>query len=474
MVKNRSRLIKHTIYEKALCNSLNLLLKKFSSSVMIFLLIFLIVNVNNISYADLEYANLQYADLEDNEQVDLNEIQTELQNETKNIIQSETQGDSQNGTQENSQNVAIETSSNSIEIPKQNARIGLIFDRNSKTILYEKNGLKQVPMASTTKIMTAIVVLENANLKDVVTIEKKAAGTGGSRLGLKLNDKITVHDLLYGLLLESGNDAAVALSIHIGGSVEGFSDLMNAKAKELGLLNSHFTSPHGLDQEGHYTTAYELACMADYALNIPKFKEIVSTKYYTVTINGSSKQISNTNELLGNLDGVYGVKTGFTNGAGRCLVTACKRGNLDIITVVLGSDTKKIRTSDSIKLIEYAYKNYEVINLEEKVKEQFEKWKQLNEKRIYINKGKSNYVSIYMSELKCKQIALRKDKIDNIKIEINSLYYLEAPVKAGQVIGNVKVMNGDETIEVLDITVQKDIAKKEVIDYFIDFLSLVP
>ena len=193
MVKNESRLTKYIIYKEPSSDNLKLL-KQFVSGVMIFLLIFLIVNVNNISYADLEYgnlqyadlecANLQYADLEDNEQVDLNEIQTELQNETK----------------ENSQNTAIETSSNSIEIPKQNARIGLIFDRNSKTILYEKNGLKQVPMASTTKIMTAIVVLENANLKDVVTIEKKAAGTGGSRLGLKLNDKITVHDLLYGLL----------------------------------------------------------------------------------------------------------------------------------------------------------------------------------------------------------------------------------------------------------------------------------
>lgn len=144
-----------------------------------------------------------------------------------------------------------------------------------------------------------------------------------------------------GLMLESGNDAAIALAEHIGGGVEKFADLMNARAKELGLKNTHFVVPHGLDNEEHYTTALELAKITDYALKIEKFRNIVATKEYNVTINGYNKVISNTNELLGSLDGVYGVKTGFTNGAGRCLVTSCKRGELDIITIVLGADTKK-------------------------------------------------------------------------------------------------------------------------------------
>ena len=318
---------------------------------------------------------------------------------------------------------AIETVSKNIENLKLNSRIGLIFDRNSKRILYEKNGLKQVPMASTTKIMTAIVVLENSELNDVVTISKKAAGTGGSRLGLRTNDKITVHDLLYGLMLKSGNDAAVALAEHVGGGIEEFADMMNKKAKELGLINSHFITPHGLDKEKHYTTAYELACMADYALKIPKFKEIVSSKNYNITINARSNLIGNTNELLGNLNGVYGVKTGFTNEAGRCLVTACKREDLDIITVVLGADTKKYRTSDSIKLIEYAYKNYEVIDIEKKIKEQFENWKQLNCNRIYINKAKQEKIDLDIESLGYSKIAIKKTDIDNIKMEINSLYY---------------------------------------------------
>ncbi len=404
--------------------------------IIIFLFTIILILANTISYADIE----------DKEQIDYNEIQSEI----------------------------LQTSANTADEPKLNARIGLIFDRNSKTIMFEKNGGKQVPMASTTKIMTSIVVLENANLSDVVTIEKKAAGTGGSRLGLKLNDKITVHDLLYGLMLESGNDAAVALAIHVGGSIQGFSDLMNEKAKEMGLKNSHFVTPHGLDEEGHYTTAYELACMADYALQIPKFKEIVSTKNYNVTINGVSRAISNTNELLGNLDGVYGVKTGFTNGANRCLVTACKRGNLDIITVVLGADTKKIRTTDSIKLIEYAYKNYEVIDIQSVVEKQFESWKQLNENRIYVNKGKTSDVTLKINKLKYGKMAVKHDEKDSITLSINSLYYLEAPVEENYVIGSIKVQLAGKTIEELEILVENKIDKKEVLDYIIEFLKLAP
>jgi D-alanyl-D-alanine carboxypeptidase (penicillin-binding protein 5/6) len=405
-------------------------------SEMICLFVTLILSINNMCYANIN----------DNEIIDINETKKQ----------------------------AIETVSKNIENLKLNSRIGLIFDRNSKRILYEKNGLKQVPMASTTKIMTAIVVLENSELNDVVTISKKAAGTGGSRLGLRTNDKITVHDLLYGLMLKSGNDAAVALAEHVGGGIEEFADMMNKKAKELGLINSHFITPHGLDKEKHYTTAYELACMADYALKIPKFKEIVSSKNYNITINARSNLIGNTNELLGNLNGVYGVKTGFTNEAGRCLVTACKREDLDIITVVLGADTKKYRTSDSIKLIEYAYKNYEVIDIEKKIKEQFENWKQLNCNRIYINKAKQEKIDLDIESLGYSKIAIKKTDIDNIKMEINSLYYLEAPVEKGKIIGNAKIQINGETIANLNIKNKQVIEKKNIFDYFIDFLSLVP
>ena len=347
------------------------------------------------------------------------------------------------------------------------SKIALIYDRASGNILYEKNGNKQTPMASTTKIMTAIVVLENANLTDVVTIDLKAAGTGGSRLGLKKNDKITVNDLLYGLMLRSGNDAAVALANYVGGSIEGFAEMMNNKAKELGLVNSHFIVPHGLDNDGHYTTAYELAKMADYALKIDKFKEIVSTKSTTININGYPKAINNTNQLLGSIEGVYGVKTGFTNGAGRCLVSACERDDLDIITVIIGADTTNQRTADTIKLINYAYNNFEIVNIKEIIENKFYMWEEINRGRIYVNKGVEKEVELLLEELPYEKMAVKKE--ENIEIEVDSLFYLEAPVETNQIIGNVEVKRAGEVIEILDITAQKEIRKKEIKDYLIIF-----
>ena len=367
----------------------------------------------------------------------------------------------------------IQTTSNITDSPKLDSRIALVYDRASGRILFDKNGNKTTPMASTTKIMTAIVVVENSNLSDIVTIDSKSAGTGGSRLGLKKNDKITVNDLLYGLMLRSGNDAAVALAIHVGGSVEGFAELMNKKARELNLTSTHFMVPHGLDMDGHYTTAYELAKMADYALKNEKLKSIVSTKTCTININNNPKVISNTNELLGSVSGVYGVKTGFTNGAGRCLVTACKRDSLDIITVIIGADTKKIRTSDSMKLIEYSFKNYQIINIKQKVEEQFEKWKELNENRIIINKGKINKVELRLEDINFEKMAVKNTQLDNITIEINSLYYLEAPIEKNRVIGTVKVMLGRDTIGVLQIYNKNEIEKKDVKSYLMEFLRQI-
>ena len=368
----------------------------------------------------------------------------------------------------------IQTSNNNIdEIPKTSSRVALIFDRNSKKILYEKNGLKQVPMASTTKIMTAIVVLENAKLNDVVTIDKKAAAIGGSRLGLKVNDKISVKDLLYGLMLRSGNDAAVALANHVGGSVEGFAKLMNKKAKELNLNNTNFVTPHGLDNSKHYTTAYELAIMADYALKNETFEKIVGTKFTNIKINESTISINNTNELLGNLEGVYGVKTGFTNGAGRCLVSSCKRGDLDIITVVLGSDTKKIRTKDSINLIDYANKKYEVIDIKKIIEEKFKNWQLLNESRIYIDKGKKTKIKLKIENINYEKKAVLKEDIDKIDIEVNCLQELKAPIYENEKVGNVKVKLNGEIIENLEIKVKEDIQKKNIQDYLLDFIKTI-
>lgn len=365
----------------------------------------------------------------------------------------------------------INVASKSIKEPMINSRIGIIYDRKSGRIIWGKNENKKSAMASTTKIMTCIVVIENANLNDEIKISAKAAGTGGSRLGLKKDDKITIKDLLYGLMLRSGNDAAVALAEYVGKDKEGFANLMNKKAKELGLKDTHFVTPHGLDDPEHYTTAYELAKIADYALKNEMFAKIVGTKEHTININGYAKQLCNTNELLGYLQGVSGVKTGFTNNAGRCLVTSVNRNDFEIITVVLGADTKKIRTADSINLIEYAYENYKYLNIEDIVNEKFGNWKEINKKRIQVEKGKNKTVVLKLREIKNKVIPVKKSDIDNINIEINCLYYLKAPIEKGDVIGNLKITLNEEVVEVVDIVNNEEIKKKDRKDYFLEFLK---
>ena len=182
-----------------------------------------------------------------------------------------------------------------------------------------------------------------------------------------------------------GNDCAVAIAEHVGGSLEGFAELMNNKAIELGLVNTHFVTPHGLDDDNHYTTAYDLAVLTNYALNIEKFRNIVGTKTTSIMVGNYSRTITNTNELLGYVDGVYGVKTGFTGNAGRCLVTSCKRGNLDVIIVVLGADTKKIRGLDTRNVINYVFNNFEMVDTYEKIEFAFENFK--NTQKISVNKS---------------------------------------------------------------------------------------
>lgn len=356
------------------------------------------------------------------------------------------------------------TASNVSELPKTNSRRYIVYDRISKSMIIGKNEDVKSAMASTTKIMTTIVILEKADLNEKVTVSAKAGGTGGSRLGLKKGDKASVRDLLYGLMLRSGNDAAVALAEHVGGSVKGFAELMNEKAIELGLTNTHFVTPHGLDDANHYTTALELAKLTDYAMDNETFAKIVGTKSTTIYINNQPRQINNTNELLGVLNGVVGVKTGFINNAGRCLVTETKRNNMDIITIVLGADTKKDRTKDSVNLIEYTFSKYKMYNLEEQIIEEFNKWKNINEKRILIIKGKTSNPKLALGAIEKATIPI----CDNDKIEysINALTEVEAPVEQWNVMGTLTVKINGEILENIDIVNVNEVQKRDWKDYF--------
>ncbi len=295
----------------------------------------------------------------------------------------------------------------------------------------------------------------------------------GSRLGLSTDDKVSVHDLLYGLLMVSGNDAAVALAEFVGGNIDNFAILMNEKATSLGLTSSHFVTPHGLDQDEHYTTAFELAKIADYALGNEIFSKIVKTSNYTVTIDGNSKNLHNTNELLGSLDGVYGVKTGFTNGANRCLVTSCKRGNLDIICVVLGCDTKKDRTLDSAKLINYAFNNFSIVNIDDIIRNKFDIWVSTQSKKVSIEKCSHNIFNFILdeSQIQFKTIAVNNSNINNINVSIDFNNDFIAPLPKNYVIGQMTVnINGFDYFSV-DILNEYAINRKNVFNYLNSFFK---
>lgn len=269
----------------------------------------------------------------------------------------------------------------------------------------------------------------------------------------------------------SGNDAAVALSEFISGNVESFAELMNLKANELGLKFSHFVSPHGLDSDEHYTTAYDLAILTDYALKNPVFAKIVNTSNYSITINNYSKSLHNSNELLGYLDGVYGVKTGFTNGANRCLVTSCKRDNLDIICVVLGCDTKKDRTLDSTNLINYIFNNFSVVNLKNLIEKNFEDLEKNSSTKFKIDKGTSSSLNLKLNfeEIPYENIAINNSNINNISTPIYTNFEFIAPLNENAVIGKMDIYIDNTLFFSVNILNENKVERKDISYYLNNF-----
>lgn len=241
----------------------------------------------------------------------------------------------------------------------KNAGAAVVIDGKSGAVLYEKNSHVRLPMASTTKIMTCLTVLNYSDTDDIITVDEKSAGTEGSSIYLKSGEKISVNDLLYGLMLESGNDAAAALAAGCFGSEKECVDKMNELCHSLGLVDTHFDNAHGLDSEGHYTTAYELAKITAFALKNPSFRTIVSTKKYAST-SEISRYFSNHNKLLRIYDGAIGVKTGYTSLSGRCLVSAAERDGELYIAVTLNDRND---WEDHIAMLDYAFDNHSSVQI---------------------------------------------------------------------------------------------------------------
>jgi serine-type D-Ala-D-Ala carboxypeptidase (penicillin-binding protein 5/6) len=253
---------------------------------------------------------------------------------------------------------SLDAGSPSIAEPSLAASAAFLLDPQTDDVLYEMNADQALPMASTTKVMTAILVLENANLSDSVTISEHASTVGESSAWLEKGEVLTVEQLLYALLIQSANDAAVALAEHVGGSEEAFVGMMNEKAQELGLENTHFANPHGLDAEGHYTSARDLAITAAYAMRIPLFREIVVSTGYEIPWPGNPypRVLENHNKLLDMYPYATGIKTGYTLGAGKCLVASASKNGRELISVVLnGGDSYWDQT---IQLMDYGFNDF--------------------------------------------------------------------------------------------------------------------
>lgn len=249
------------------------------------------------------------------------------------------------------------------DLPSVSAKSAVLAEGDSGTVVWSKNGDERLPMASTTKIMTALVAIENSDdLSRTVKIDGKACGIEGSSVYLKEGEKLTLEELLYALLLESANDSACAIAIEVAGSVEKFADMMNKTAEKIGMADSHFTNPHGLDHEEHYTTAADMAKLAVYALKNADFARIVSTYKTTIPMNGDdgTRLLLNHNKLLKYYDGAIGVKTGFTKRSGRCLVSAAERNGVRMIAVTLSAPDD---WNDHRAMLDYGFSKYKHIDI---------------------------------------------------------------------------------------------------------------
>ncbi len=335
--------------------------------------------------------------------------------------------------------------------PAINALAAVVMEASSGRVLYSKNAAVKRSIASTTKIMTAIVALENGNLQDTVTISRKAAGIGGSTLGLREGQEFTLRELLYAMLMISANDAAIAVAEHIGDTVEGFAEMMNQKARSIGAADSHFVTPHGLDTGDQYSTAYDMAIITRYAMKNPVFAKIVATSDFSIP--GFS--LYNTNELLGAYPGVDGVKTGYTGKAGRCLITTAQRAGMRVISVVFGSPTRSARANATKSLLEYSYENYKMKKL-------------VNAGDVYadiqVNRGtKSNVALIAVQNV---ELPLSEAESESLEMREFKPKIMNAPVYAGTEAGYVEYLVNGEIVASSNLTVAESIRRKTYFDYF--------
>ncbi len=328
--------------------------------------------------------------------------------------------------------------------PTISAQSAILMDKESGRILIEYNPYIKLPMASTTKIMTALIALEKGNINDKVEIKQHSIGVEGSSIYLYEGEIISLEDLLYGLMLRSGNDAAVAIADYIGGSIEQFVSMMNQKSKIIGANNTNFVNPHGLHDDNHYTTAYDLALITREAMNIEKFAEIVKSKTWKAH-REKNNLFYNKNNTLWEYEGGDGVKTGYTIRAGRCLVSSATRSGHTLIAIVLND---RNWFEDCYTLLDYGFKHFKNYVI-------FDKGQCLKE--ISVVNGKKDFVPVIIKDL--FTYPLKEEELDKVKIYIDLPDEIIAPIEKEQIIGKAKVYLDGVLIHEEDIVSKENIAK---------------
>lgn len=316
----------------------------------------------------------------------------------------------------------------SVPVPYVSARAAVLIDDETNEIIWSQRAFERRDPASTTKIMTAIIAVESGRLDEWVTVSNKAAATPGSTMGVRAGDRYRLHDLLKGLLINSGNDAAVAIAEHLAGTEEAFVAQMNVRAGQMGLRNTRFRNPHGLTAANHYSSAYDLALLSLHARKYPVFRQIVCTTEEEVcgfNRHGESisRKLHNTNKLLFSYDWVDGVKTGTTSAAGQCLVTSAQVGNRRLTAVVLNS---RDRWSDTLRLLEWGFEHFSVEEVARKGEVYI---------RVPVLGGVRRTVDLMARD--DLRIIYGKDRREEIDVHVNLTPNLTAPLYKGQSVGSV-------------------------------------
>ena len=350
-----------------------------------------------------------------------------------------------------------------------NGKSAILVDNLSGKVLYEKNADEKLAPASMTKLASMLMIMEaidNGNLKfeDKVTISEEAANMGGSQVFLQAGEVYTVYDLLKSVAIASGNDAVVALAEKIGGSQSGFIDMLNKRLKEIGATNTNFVNAHGLDAEGHYSTARDMSIIARELLKHPKILEFTSIyEEYLEKNDGSRIWLVNTNKLVRFYDGVDGLKTGFTKTAGYCLTATASKNNFRLISVVMGEDTSENRSSDTVKMLNYGFNTFKINII---------KTKGESLGKVRVERGKQDKANIVLLN-DATEILKNTDPVTeySFNLKVNKI---KAPVKVGDIVGTAEIIDSEGNIvDEVDVTVEKDIKKANILDYMLRNLKTI-